>query len=87
MRKDELLHLHQLLASVQRECRRRDDATAEDFENYERVAVSPLAAHESKGKHRTAVEALAADVAGAVSDDVEDRDEESDAATRQPAST
>jgi len=61
MRKDELLHLHQLLARVKQEYERRGD---DEFPAYEDIETLPVAAFASKGDHEEAVLALAADLAG-----------------------
>jgi hypothetical protein len=60
MRKDELLHLHQLLACVKQEYERRGD---DEFPAYEDIETLPVAAFASKGGHKRAALALAADLA------------------------
>lgn len=82
MRKDELLHLHQLLACVRQEVQRRDDTPAVPAQNYDAVSVSPMAAYEPKSQHQEAVQALAADLAAAL-----DADDDHDAPVRRRAST
>lgn len=59
MRKDELVHLHNLLALVREECERRGDAPPGAFEAYDALDVSPMAVYGSKTDHQRAVQALA----------------------------
>lgn len=66
MRKDELLYLHQLLSTVRREYRRRDDSPPPNVERYDAMAVSPMAAHEPKHEHDAAVRVLAAEIASSL---------------------
>lgn len=59
MRKDELVHLHSLLALVREEYERRGDAAPAAFAAYDDLDVSPMAVYGSKSDHERAVRALA----------------------------
>ncbi|RXK47218.1 UPF0058 family protein [Halorientalis pallida] len=82
MRKDEFLHLHQLLAVTQRTLAARGvsetdvDAVAE--------TVSPMAAHASKADHERAVMALASTLAAATADESGAEQDERDRARQAP---
>jgi len=66
MRKDELLYLHQLLATVKGDLEERGAISSADVDAYESVSVTPVAAYAQKGAHEAAVMALAADLSRAV---------------------
>ena len=66
MRKDELLYLHQLLATVKRDLEERGTISPADVDAYESVTVTPVAAYAQKGDHEAAVMALARDLTTAV---------------------
>jgi hypothetical protein len=53
MKKQELIHLHGLLAEVQRQC----DSWGEDIDldTYEELGVKPTSIHQSKTAHKEAV--------------------------------
>ena len=59
MRKDELVHLHNLLALVRQEFAERDDAPPGTFADYDALGVSPMAVYGSKTDHQRAVQELA----------------------------
>lgn len=65
MRKDELVHLHSLLAVLRAEYERRGVAPPSAFAAYEDLDVSPLAVYGSKEEHERAVQALASALAAA----------------------
>jgi hypothetical protein len=69
MRKDELLYLHQLLATVKRDLEERGDISPAAAGAYADVSVSPVAAYAQKGDHEVAVMALATDLAAALGDE------------------
>lgn len=69
MRKDELLHVHQLLAALKRDIERRGDVDPEAIAAYDELSVSPVAAYAQKGDHEKAVTSLATALAASVSDD------------------
>jgi hypothetical protein len=58
MRKQELVHVHGLLAVVRVEYERRTDHDVECGE-YDRLGIQPTSIHQSKDAHREAVSALA----------------------------
>lgn len=59
MKKNELIHLHTLLARVAAEYIQRVVATPEDFDSYTALGVTPMALRESRDRHEEAVRALA----------------------------
>lgn len=59
MKKDELVHLHSLLAVLRMEYERRGVASPSRFSGYDALDVSPIAVYGSKGEHARAVQALA----------------------------
>lgn len=71
MRKDELLYLHQLLATVKRDLDERNDISPTESGAYADVSVSPVAAYAQKAEHEAAVMALAADLATAIDADTD----------------
>ena len=58
MKKQELIHLHGLLAEV---CKHHEarTGTALEYEGYESLGVRPTSIHKSKTDHKAAVSALA----------------------------
>ena len=58
MKKQELIHLHGLLAEVSTHCQMQGDVHP-DLEQYEALGVRPTSIHKSKTDHKTAVFALA----------------------------
>lgn len=58
MKKQELIHLHGLLAEVCNHCETQDRA-AMDLDDYEMLGVRPTSIHKSKTEHKDAVFALA----------------------------
>lgn len=56
MKKQELIHLHGLLAEVGEYC---DEPRGESFKRYEEMGVRPTSIHKSKTDHKRAVFALA----------------------------
>ena len=63
MRKQELLHVHGLLAQVRRFCGERLDEEI-DAPGYEKLQLRPNAIHVSKHRHEAAVFALASALSG-----------------------
>jgi len=53
MKKQELIHLHGLLAEVRKQCEFWDDDV--DLEAYEELGVKPTSIHKSKTDHKAAV--------------------------------
>jgi hypothetical protein len=66
MRKDELVYLHALCATLRRHF--EDDETLPDpeLERYGRVDVSPMAVHRQKAAHRDGVQRLLTDLTSTV---------------------
>lgn len=58
MKKQELIHLHGLLAEVSNQCRAWDDCTI-DLDDYESLGIRPTSIHKSKTDHKDAVFAIA----------------------------
>lgn len=67
MRKQELVHLHTLLAEVRATYEDRTGRTVE-HEEYDGLGVRPTSIHRSKAEHRTAVFLLASAIADAIGD-------------------
>ncbi|MFB6084711.1 MAG: UPF0058 family protein [Halorientalis sp.] len=76
MKKQELIHLHGLLAQVQNHYEERTGSEV-DHDEYERVNVQPTSIHMSKDDHKDAVFALAG---GIVSEMCEEQSEQVPAA-------
>ena len=57
MKKQELIHLHGLLAEVRKHHEARTGASIE-YESYESLGVRPTSIHQSKTNHKEAVFAL-----------------------------
>ena len=58
MKKQELIHLHGLLAEVSNQCAKWTDSHP-DLDEYESLGIRPTSIHKSKTDHKTAVFALA----------------------------
>ena len=58
MKKQELIHLHGLLAEVSSHCAAWNDCPL-DLEEYETLGIRPTSIHKSKTDHKAAVFALA----------------------------
>ena len=58
MKKQELIHLHGLLAEVSNQCAAWDDCEIE-LDEYEALGIRPTSIHKSKTDHKAAVFALA----------------------------
>ncbi len=61
MKKQELIHLHGLLAEVSNQCAAWDDCRI-DLEEYDSLGIRPTSIHKSKTDHKAAVFALAAGI-------------------------
>ena len=70
MKKQELIHLHGLLAQVENHY---ETETGNDVahEEYTAMGVQPTSIHKSKTEHKTAVFALAGDITDAVEHEAE----------------
>ena len=58
MKKQELIHLHGLLAEVSAHCTSADDLPI-DLDDYHSLGIRPTSIHQSKTDHKRAVFALA----------------------------
>lgn len=72
MRKQELIHVHGLLAEVAEFC--SEDGVTVELSSYHDQETRPTSIHQSKSKHRSAVFALATDLTASLPD-AEDRSE------------
>jgi len=61
MKKQELIHLHGLLAQVQNHYEEQTGETV-DLDEYKALGVQPTSIHKSKTDHKAAVFALAGDI-------------------------
>jgi Predicted metal-binding protein len=61
MKKQELIHLHGLLAQVQNHYEEQTGGTV-DHDDYTSLGVQPTSIHKSKTDHKAAVFALARDI-------------------------
>lgn len=57
MKKQELIHLHGLIAEVTHYCEMHDGVSV-DLTDYQSVGTKPTSIHQSKGDHKDAVFAL-----------------------------
>jgi hypothetical protein len=68
MKKQELIHLHGLLAQVQNHYEAESDSTVEHDE-YAELGVKPTSIHKSKTDHKAAVFAIADGITSAMTAD------------------
>jgi hypothetical protein len=68
MKKQELIHLHSLLAQVQNHYE-ADTETTVDHDEYAELGVKPTSIHKSKTDHKSAVFALADELTDAMADE------------------
>ncbi|MFW6435892.1 MAG: UPF0058 family protein [Halovenus sp.] len=61
MRKQELIHLHELLAEVCRYCR-EEDSLSMDVSEYDSLPVETAAVHRNKAQHREGVLTLSREI-------------------------
>ncbi|ELY49298.1 UPF0058 family protein [Natronolimnohabitans innermongolicus] len=76
MKKQELIHLHGLLAEVSNQCAEWDDCQI-NLEEYESLGIRPTSIHKSKTDHKAAVFALA----GGITYNMREGEQEAVAAT------
>ncbi|WP_247004037.1 UPF0058 family protein [Halosolutus gelatinilyticus] len=76
MKKQELIHLHGLLAEVSNQCAEWNDCQI-DLEEYESLGIRPTSIHKSKTDHKAAVFALA----GGITTNMREGEQEAVAAT------
>jgi hypothetical protein len=72
MKKQELIHLHGLLAEVEKQCSAWHDGTI-DLSAYEEMGVRPTSIHKSKTDHKAAVFQLANDITSSLDTSEEER--------------
>jgi len=65
MKKQELIHLHGLLAEVSSHCEASEDM-AIDLEEYRSLGIRPTSIHQSKTDHKDAVFSLARGITGSL---------------------
>ncbi|GGL54369.1 UPF0058 family protein [Halocalculus aciditolerans] len=70
MKKQELIHLHGLLAEVKSYHEQYEDSDV-DLTDYDDLGVRPTSIHKSKTDHKAAVFALAGSITSSMSDDTE----------------
>ena len=61
MKKEELIHLHMLLAQVKKYC--EENGLDCDFTKYNELGISPFQVHRSKEEHKQAVFVLGTELA------------------------
>ncbi|MFC7250211.1 UPF0058 family protein [Halomicroarcula sp. GCM10025324] len=71
MKKQELIHLHGLLAQVQNHYE-ADAATEVEHDEYETLGVKPTSIHKSKTDHKAAVFALVDGITSEMTDDAKE---------------
>ncbi|ELY33269.1 hypothetical protein C500_03034 [Natrialba magadii ATCC 43099] len=76
MKKQELIHLHGLLAEVSNQCAEWDNCEI-DLDEYESLGIRPTSIHKSKTDHKAAVFALA----GGITMNMREGEQEAVAAT------
>jgi hypothetical protein len=65
MKKEELVHLHMLLAQLKRYCEEKDLDC--DFSEYDKLGISPFQVHRSKEDHKEAIFRLVTELASLAS--------------------
>jgi hypothetical protein len=61
MKKEELVHLHMLLAQLKKFCEQHDLDC--DFSKYQELDISPFQVHRSKDEHKQAIFVLGTELA------------------------
>jgi hypothetical protein len=61
MKKEELIHIHMLLAQLKKYC--EDTGLNCDFERYRALKISPFQVHRSKEEHKQAIFVLGSELA------------------------
>ena len=72
MKKQELIHLHGLLAEVRDQCDAWED-DALDLDDYNQMGVRPTSIHKSKTDHKAAVFELAKGITGSMGESEQER--------------
>jgi len=70
MKKQELIHLHGLLAEVSNQCATWEGRSM-DLSEYESLGIRPTSIHKSKTDHKDAVFALAGGITGHMAESTE----------------
>ncbi|KYH25356.1 hypothetical protein HAPAU_20260 [Halalkalicoccus paucihalophilus] len=70
MKKQELIHLHGLLAEVSNHY--EQNAGTPDFEAYESLGVRPTSIHKSKTDHKAAVFAIATGITSDITEETQE---------------
>ena len=63
MQKDELIQMHTLLCQIKNHLQTIGVAYGEAFEEYEKLGISPVHVHRSKGEHKRAIFLLGKELA------------------------
>lgn len=63
LQKDELIQMHTLLCQVKNHLQKTGAASTVHFAEYERLGVSPVHVHRSKGEHKRAIFLLGKELA------------------------
>lgn len=63
LQKDELIQMHTLLCQVKNHLQQIGAAPAETFVEYDRLGISPVHVHRSKGEHKRAIFLLGKELA------------------------
>lgn len=61
MKKEELVHLHMLLAQFKKYC--KENGVNADFSKYKELGISPFQVHRSKEEHKQAIFVLLTELA------------------------
>lgn len=72
MKKQELIHLHGLLAEVRDQCEAWENSSL-DLEDYNEMGVRPTSIHKSKTDHKAAVFELAKGITGSMTESEQER--------------
>ncbi len=64
MKKEEIIHLHMLLAQLKEFC--EQNGLACDFVRYESLGISPFQVHRSKEEHKQAIFVLLSEIVSAM---------------------
>lgn len=63
MQKDELIQMHTLLCQIKNHLQTTGVAEGDSFREYERLGISPVHVHRSKGEHKRAIFLLGKELA------------------------
>lgn len=68
MKKEELVHLHMLLAQFKKYC--EESGLSGDFSGYKELDISPFQVHRSKEEHKQAIFVLVTELASMAARDI-----------------